>query len=122
MISSPPIMMGNFRQNISMKKIISKSHACNLSRALKSRRKKIVFTNGTFDILHAGHVQYLEKAREYGDVLIIGVNSDKSVQSYKGPHRPINHEKDRLRVLSSLVQSVSVKFMEIKRFRKLCLL
>jgi rfaE bifunctional protein nucleotidyltransferase chain/domain len=64
--------------------------------------KKIVFTNGCFDILHAGHVTYLEKARQLGDVLILGLNSDSSVQELKGPSRPINNEQDRAIVISAL--------------------
>ena len=74
--------------------------------ALRSRSsrssKKIVFTNGTFDILHRGHVAYLEKARKAGDVLVVGVNSDASVRAYKGPGRPVNPERDRLFVLAAL--------------------
>lgn len=64
--------------------------------------KKIVFTNGCFDILHAGHVMYLQKAAEYGDVLIVGVNSDESIKRLKGPSRPVNKLDDRLTVLSGL--------------------
>ncbi len=71
------------------------------SRAARSR-KKIVFTNGTFDILHRGHVSYLEKARAAGDLLVVGVNSDSSVRAYKGPGRPVNPEADRLFVLAAL--------------------
>ncbi len=61
-----------------------------------------MFTNGTFDILHRGHVEYLEKARRAGDVLIVGVNTDRSVKSYKSPDRPINPQNDRIRVLTAL--------------------
>ena len=61
-----------------------------------------MFTNGCFDILHAGHVTYLEKARQLGDVLVVGVNSDNSVRRIKGPGRPINPEEDRLKVISAL--------------------
>ncbi len=70
--------------------------------ALKKRGKKIVFTNGTFDILHLGHVTYLQKARKAGDTLVVGVNTDRSVKSYKTPDRPINPEQDRLKVLAAL--------------------
>jgi len=63
--------------------------------------KKIVFTNGCFDIIHAGHVQYLAEAKALGDVLIIGLNSDKSVKRLKGNNRPINSESDRAIVLSA---------------------
>jgi rfaE bifunctional protein nucleotidyltransferase chain/domain len=64
--------------------------------------KKIVFTNGCFDILHAGHVSYLQKAASLGDLLIIGLNSDASVKKIKGPTRPLNNEKARGLVLSAL--------------------
>ncbi|MEZ4693116.1 MAG: D-glycero-beta-D-manno-heptose-7-phosphate kinase [Aliarcobacter sp.] len=64
--------------------------------------KKIVFTNGCFDILHAGHVKYLEVAKSYGDVLIVGVNADSSVRKLKGPTRPINNQDDRAYILASL--------------------
>ncbi len=78
-----------------------------LLRKLHNRpNKKIVFTNGCFDILHAGHVMYLQKAAECGDVLIVGVNSDDSVRRLKGSTRPVNNESDRLAVLSGL-QSVT---------------
>lgn len=59
--------------------------------------QKIVFTNGCFDILHAGHVRYLEKARSFGDCLVLGLNTDASVRGNKGPARPINGELDRAR-------------------------
>jgi D-beta-D-heptose 7-phosphate kinase/D-beta-D-heptose 1-phosphate adenosyltransferase len=64
--------------------------------------KRLVFTNGCFDILHTGHVCYLEFARDQGDALVIGLNSDESVRRNKGPLRPINSEQDRSRVLRSL--------------------
>jgi D-beta-D-heptose 7-phosphate kinase/D-beta-D-heptose 1-phosphate adenosyltransferase len=64
--------------------------------------KKIVFTNGSFDLLHIGHVEYLQFARQQGDILIVGLNSDDSVRRYKGPKRPINSEQDRARVLAGL--------------------
>ena len=69
---------------------------------LKSQNKKIVFTNGCFDILHIGHVKYLQKAKSLGDVLIVGVNSNESVTRLKGPKRPINDEYDRAYLLASL--------------------
>jgi rfaE bifunctional protein nucleotidyltransferase chain/domain len=64
--------------------------------------KKIVFTNGCFDILHRGHISYLNEARQLGDALIIGLNSDASVSRLKGPSRPINKEMDRKFVLENL--------------------
>lgn len=69
---------------------------------LKQENKKIVFTNGCFDILHLGHIKYLEQAKKMGDVLIIGVNSDSSVKMLKGENRPINSEFDRAYLLNSL--------------------
>ncbi|MFL5783089.1 MAG: D-glycero-beta-D-manno-heptose 1-phosphate adenylyltransferase [Bacteriovoracaceae bacterium] len=76
----------------------------------KNKGKKIVFTNGCFDILHRGHVTYLAEAKKLGDLLVIGLNSDASVKRLKGPERPINNEKDRQYVLSQLK---SVDFVEI---------
>jgi len=80
---------------------------------LRNQNKKIVFTNGCFDILHRGHVQYLDKAKSFGDVLILGLNSDDSVKALKGPLRPINNEEDRAYILAAL-ESVDyvVKFTE----------
>lgn len=69
---------------------------------LKDEGKTIVFTNGCFDILHAGHVDYLEKAKSFGDVLIVGVNSDSSIKRIKGEKRPINKQEHRVKVLSAL--------------------
>jgi D-glycero-beta-D-manno-heptose 1-phosphate adenylyltransferase len=66
------------------------------------QEKKIVFTNGCFDLLHLGHVDYLSKAASLGDVLVVGVNSDASVSQLKGPNRPLNDEKSRLHILASL--------------------
>ena len=68
---------------------------------LKAKNKKVVFTNGCFDIIHIGHVRYLKQAKALGDVLIVGLNSDKSVSSIK-PNRPINPQNHRAEVLSSL--------------------
>ena len=70
--------------------------------SLKKQNKKIITTNGVFDILHFGHVKYLEEAKKLGDVLIVGVNTDKSVKENKGDKRPINDEKSRLGVLAAL--------------------
>ena len=78
-----------------------------LLKALKKHsKKKIVFTNGCFDILHAGHVTYLEKAREKGDILIVALNTDASTRKLKGPTRPINSLSDRSKVIAAL-ESVS---------------
>jgi rfaE bifunctional protein nucleotidyltransferase chain/domain len=69
---------------------------------IRTKYRKIVFTNGCFDILHAGHVRYLESAKALGDCLVIGLNSDVSVRALKGESRPINSEEDRAEVLSAL--------------------
>lgn len=69
---------------------------------LRSEKKKIVFTNGCFDILHTGHISYLEKAKKLGDILIVGVNSDESVKKIKGDNRPINNEHDRASLVDAL--------------------
>ena len=68
----------------------------------RERGEKVVFTNGCFDIIHAGHVQYLAQAKQLGDLLVIGLNTDSSVQRIKGPLRPICPEKDRAIVLAAL--------------------
>ncbi len=68
----------------------------------KLRSKKIVFTNGCFDLLHVGHIRYLQEARAQGDLLVIGVNADESVKRLKGPTRPIQNENDRAEILSAL--------------------
>lgn len=72
--------------------------------------KRIVFTNGVFDLLHPGHVRYLQTARSHGDVLIVGLNSDASVRRYKGPDRPITPESERAELLAALacVDAVSI--------------
>lgn len=68
----------------------------------KSEGKTVVFTNGCFDILHVGHIRYLQAARTMGDVLVVGVNTDESVRRLKGPGRPINTARDRAEVLAAL--------------------
>ena len=75
--------------------------------------RRVVFTNGVFDILHPGHVRYLAEARRQGDALIVAVNSDRSVRAIKGPDRPINNEADRAEVVAALAcVDVSVVFDE----------
>jgi D-beta-D-heptose 7-phosphate kinase/D-beta-D-heptose 1-phosphate adenosyltransferase len=82
-----------------------------LEKFLKDNQgKKIVFTNGCFDIIHRGHVTYLNEAKKLGDLLVVGINSDASVKRLKGPERPVNAEADRAYVLSQLK---SVDFTEI---------
>ncbi len=69
----------------------------------KSKGKSIVFTNGCFDIIHSGHIYVLEQAKSKGDVLIVGLNSDSSIKSFKSPHRPVCSQHDRAYVLSSFL-------------------
>ena len=69
---------------------------------LRADGRRVVFTNGVFDILHAGHLRYLQQARALGDALIVGLNSDASVRRNKGPERPINAEEERAEILSAL--------------------
>ena len=69
---------------------------------LREAGATVVFTNGCFDILHAGHVRYLEQAKSYGDILVLGLNTDASVRENKGPRRPINSERDRAEVVGAL--------------------
>jgi len=84
-------------------KIISREDAARWVRELQTRGLKVVFTNGCFDLLHPGHVDYLEEARSLGDALIVAVNTDASVRRLgKGPARPLNPESDRARVLAAL--------------------
>ena len=71
-------------------------------KTLKDKNKKIITTNGVFDILHLGHIRYLQKAKEIGGILIVAINSDSSVKQIKGPQRPINNQGARAKVLASL--------------------
>ena len=88
---------GNFKCNLLSQRDMQKK-----VKQLQESGKKVVFTNGVFDILHVGHLTYLEEARELGDVLIVGVNSDRSVKTNKGDKRPINSEKNRAEMLLGL--------------------
>lgn len=83
-------------------KILTKEAMAAERERLKADGKTVVFTNGCFDILHSGHISYLEFARQQGDVLVLGMNSDTSVRRNKGDDRPINDEKDRGRVMAAL--------------------
>ena len=85
-----------------MGKIIKKEEAKKIIEKLKKQNKKTVFTNGCFDILHVGHVRYLRESSKYGDILIVGLNSDISVKKIKGDSRPINNENDRAEILAEL--------------------
>ena len=81
--------------------IIDRKDAAQFCRELK-KNKRLVFTNGCFDIIHAGHVRYLTAAKNFGDALIVGLNSDESVRRLKGASRPINNQDDRAEVLLGL--------------------
>ena len=85
-----------------MKRVLTREEAKKKIEELKINGKKVVFTNGCFDILHVGHMRYLEEAKEFGDYLIVGVNSDESVKRLKGPTRPINNQEDRAELLTGL--------------------
>ena len=93
-------MVNNFKE-----KIVSRADIGKIMEKLREGGKKVVTTNGCFDILHAGHVEYLETARGFGDMLIVCLNTDDSVKRFKGKERPINTERNRAIVLAGL-QSV----------------
>lgn len=82
--------------------IIARDKIADFCQVLRDGGKRVVFTNGCFDILHAGHVRYLNKARSFGDCLVLGLNTDSSVSRIKGPSRPINSELDRAEVVGAL--------------------
>jgi rfaE bifunctional protein nucleotidyltransferase chain/domain len=84
-------------------KIFTLSQLQQQLQAWRSQGQKIVFTNGCFDLLHLGHVDYLEKSRQLGDKLVLGLNTDASISRIKGPSRPLQDEKSRARVMASLL-------------------
>ena len=86
-----------------LKKIVLQKDIKHVCSAMRNDAKTIVFTNGCFDILHYGHAYYLAKAKENGDRLIVGLNSDESVKKLKGENRPINNERQRAYLLASLL-------------------
>jgi cytidyltransferase-like protein len=85
-----------------MKRHVSPNELPALGAEYAAQGKKLVLTNGCFDLLHTGHIRYLEEARSCGDALIVAVNSDASVRELKGPERPLNNELDRAEVLAAL--------------------
>jgi rfaE bifunctional protein nucleotidyltransferase chain/domain len=93
---------GHARGRKLMEKIVSLPALARIRARLRRQGKRVVFTNGTFDIVHRGHVEYLSAARRMGDVLIVGLNSDSSIRRIKGPKRPINRGADRAAVLAAL--------------------
>ena len=86
---------------------------------LQSQGKQLVFTNGCFDLLHTGHVRYLQQARALGDALVVAINSDRSVRTLKGPDRPINSELDRAEVIAALACVDTVVIFEEPRVTRL---
>ena len=91
-------------------KIVTLDELARVAKQLRAAGKKLVATNGCFDLLHAGHIRYLQAARALGDALAVGLNGDRSVCELKGPGRPINNEKDRAELLAALE---SVDFVSI---------
>ena len=85
-----------------LEKVISLEEARNMRAECREQGKRVVFANGCFDVLHGGHVAYLADSRKYGDVLIVGVNSDVSERAIKGPTRPIYSEAERLEILNAI--------------------
>ncbi len=85
-----------------MKNLLSKEEMKSLRKKFKDENKKVVFTNGVFDLIHSGHIDYLTKAKNLGDILIVGLNSDSSVRRIKGDKRPLINETERAFLLSNL--------------------
>ncbi len=87
---------------MNLKNLLSKRQVKAACKRFRKKRKKIVFTNGVFDIIHRGHVEYLAKAKKMGDVLLVGLNSDVSVKRLKGKLRPLQSQQDRAVILLAL--------------------
>ena len=101
-MNAPPSSMLRRPEPDGRRGVITRDQAASLARELQQRGKRVVFTNGVFDLLHPGHVRYLTAARAAGDCLIVGVNSDRSVRANKGPSRPINPDHERAEVMAAL--------------------
>ena len=99
-------------------KVVSVDELARISKALRAEGRRLVVTNGCFDLLHVGHVRYLQAARTFGDALAVGVNGDASVRTLKGEGRPLNRENDRAEVLAALasVDYVAI-FQEVRATR-----
>lgn len=95
-----------------MSLIINRDELKSLRNKLKKENRKLVFTNGCFDILHAGHVDYLNKAKEFGDVLLVALNSDKSINRIKGDKRPIVNQDERAFIIKNLKAVDIVTFFD----------
>lgn len=103
-LGTTPCFLSQLRQSLSADQntVTSLSELKNFIRGVREQNKKIIFTNGCFDILHVGHISYLSEAKRSGDILIVGINSDSSVRRLKGLDRPVNALSDRMAVLSAL--------------------
>ena len=100
------------------KKVVSVEELAQIAKEMRAAGKRLVVTNGCFDLLHLGHVRYLRAARALGDVLAVGLNGDQSVRELKGADRPINNERDRAEVIAALedVDFVAI-FPEVRATR-----
>lgn len=87
---------------VKLKGRVKRADCANVAEKLRRAGLRVVFTNGVFDLLHRGHVDYLAKARRFGDILIVGLNSDRSVRRLKGPNRPLQSQSDRAAILLAL--------------------
>lgn len=97
------------------KKIVTADEAGAIATEMRERGRNLVFTNGCFDLLHAGHVRYLAAARALGDALLVAINGDESVRALKGDGRPLNHEADRAEVIAALASvDYVVAFPEVR--------
>lgn len=85
-----------------MGRVCQQSNISELLAPIRNAHKKIVFTNGCFDLLHVGHVRYLQEAKSKGDILVVALNSDRSVRALKGPTRPVQNENDRTEIMAAL--------------------
>jgi D-glycero-beta-D-manno-heptose 1-phosphate adenylyltransferase len=92
--------------------ILTPAEAADLAERERRAGRRVVFTNGVFDLLHPGHIRYLTAARAEGDILIVGVNSDRSVRAIKGPSRPIMPEAERVEILSALTSVDAVTIFD----------
>jgi D-beta-D-heptose 7-phosphate kinase/D-beta-D-heptose 1-phosphate adenosyltransferase len=100
--STGPAIAGRSRRPFNSSLIVTLADATSLVARLRSEGRPIVFTNGVFDLLHVGHLRYLQRARSLGAALIVGLNSDRSVRLIKGPDRPITPEGERAEILEAL--------------------
>jgi rfaE bifunctional protein nucleotidyltransferase chain/domain len=98
----PETVVGDSFPTMSLEKLKTPTELAAISERMGADKRKLVFTNGCFDLLHAGHVRYLQQARALGNALVVALNGDASVRALKGPTRPINEEQDRAEVLGAL--------------------